>query len=188
MTEVERIGPDGFARDTVVKQFLGRGAGRSTLYRWVAELLASGRPGQRLASKVREAAAERAARTPDPAAEVAAEVAAKLPAPVRVDEVVGTGPIPVIDHLRKCTKAADDVIAYARTTEGRVRNAKLLLTASEHMRRTIETAARLYEAMRSVNQVDAFHAAIIEEIARESPEVAGRILERVAVLSNQWMP
>jgi hypothetical protein len=62
---------------------------------------------------------------------------AKLPALVKVDDVVSAGAIPVMDRLNQCISAADQVIAFARTPEGAVRNSKLLLSASEHLRRCV---------------------------------------------------
>ena len=184
---VERIGTR-FQRDAIVARFLKRGASRATLYRWIAGVLASGRPGQHLASKMHEAAVERSARVADPAADAAREAIAKLPAVVRVEDIASTGTIPVIERLNECIRAADRVIKYSQGLDGGVRNAKLMLSASEHLRRSLETSVRLYEAMRSVNQVDAFHGAVIEEIGKESPELAERVLRRLSILSTQWAP
>lgn len=188
LDQAEHIGLRGFDKAGLVNRFLGRGASRATLYRWVDGVLKSGRAGQHLTKKVKEAAAERAERSDAPAADVAREVATKLPAVVRVEDIAGTGTIPIISHLQECLQAARDVMRYARAEDGRVRNAKLLVSASEHLRRSLETSVRLYEAMRSVNQVDAFHAAIIEEIGKVSPDLAEVVLNRLSLLSTQWAP
>jgi len=73
LAEMERAGPDAFRKVAVVNRFMGQGASRATLYRWVDAPLASGRVGQHLTRKVKEAAAKRARRSPEPAREVAAE-------------------------------------------------------------------------------------------------------------------
>ena len=86
---------------------------------------------------------------------------------VKVDDVVSAGAIPVMDRLNQCVAAADQVIAFARTSEGAVRNSKLLLSASEHLRRCLETAARVTETMMRAERVERFHAVIIEEIGKE---------------------
>lgn len=84
MAEVSRVGPEGVNKAGVVAKFSGRGVSERTLFRWCAEVMDGGEPGQTLARKVKSAAAERAARLPDPAeaaVEVAAEARAMLPAP-----------------------------------------------------------------------------------------------------------
>lgn len=186
LAELERVGPEAFNKAALVARFEGRGASRATLYRWVDGPLKSGAAGQHLARKVKAAANQRAARTDDPAADAAREAVAKLPVPVRVDDIASSGTLPVIEKLNECIRTAEQVMAYARTDEGKVRNAKMLLAASEHLRRALDTATRLYEAMREVNQVDRFHAAIMEAIAQESPEAAERLVTRLSQLATQW--
>ena len=114
------------------------------------------------------------------------DAGARLPALVKVDDVVSAGAIPVMDRLNQCVAAADQVIAFARTPEGAVRNSKLLLSASEHLRRCLETAARITETMMRADRVERFHAAIIEEIGKEAPVVAERLAMRLAQLVSQW--
>ena len=92
---------------------------------------------------------------------------------------MGSQTIPVLDKLRQCVQVADDLMAYARHEDGKPRNAKLLLGASEHLRKSLETATRLYEALRQVDAVDRMHDAIMQEISAESPELAERIVLRL---------
>jgi hypothetical protein len=186
LADVERLGLDKWSKDTLVKRFMGRGASRTTLYRWVSEVEASGKPDQHVVRKVREAAAARAAIEADPAFAAAADAGAQLPALVKVNDVVSAGAIPVMDRLNQCVAAADQVIAFARTPEGAVRNSKLLLSASEHLRRCLETAARVTETMMRAERVERFHAVIIEEIGKEAPVVAERLAMRLAQLASQW--
>jgi hypothetical protein len=149
---------------------MGRGASRTTLYRWASGLEASGKPDQHVVRKVA----------------AAADVGARLPALVKVDDVVSAGAIPVMDRLNQCVAAAGQVIAFARTPEGAVRNSKLLLSASEHLRRCLETAARVTETMMRAERVERFHATIIEEIGKEAPVVAEHLAMRLAQLASQW--
>jgi hypothetical protein len=188
LAELERVGPDRLNRADVLRRFEGRGADRSTLFRWAAALLASGRAGQHLARKVRAATAERAVRVPAaPAADAAREAVERLPVAVRPEDIAGgPGPIAVIERLQTCIRAAEQVMAHARDAEGRVRNARALLAATETLRRCLETAARLHEAMRSVNDVDRFHAAVLAEVAKEAPETAERIVQRLTHLARAW--
>jgi hypothetical protein len=187
LAELERVGPEGLNRAAVLRRFEGRGADRATLFRWAAALLASGRAGQHLARTVRAAAAERAARAPAaPAADAAREAVERLPVAVRPEDIAGggPGPIAVIERLQLGIRATEQVMAHARDAEGRVRNARALLAATETLRRCLETAARLHEAMRSVNDVDRFHAAVLAEVAKEAPETAERIVRRLTHLAR----
>ena len=85
LAELERAGPNGLRRAALVRRFSGRGAGRSTLFRWIDELINSGRAGEHLARRVKVAAANRAYRSPDSAADAARDAARALPAMVTVE-------------------------------------------------------------------------------------------------------
>ena len=180
---MDRLGPGAFSPNDIVVQFLGRGVSRSTLFRWANAVLASGKPGQHLAMRVKEAATERAARTPDPAADAAREAPVKLPAAVRVEDVTGFSAIKIIEHLQECVRAARDVMQHARHEDGKVRNSRLLLAASERLRRSLETEVRLFGSLRSAQRVDQFHDEIIGAIAAEAPQTAERLLVRLGQIS-----
>jgi hypothetical protein len=78
------------------------------------------------------------------------------------------------------------VVAHAKTPDGKPRNARLLLMASDRVRASMETALKIHQAMRDIDQVDGLLSAIIEEIGRESPEVKERILRRIAALAPRY--
>jgi hypothetical protein len=106
-----------------------------------------------------------------------------------VEDVLDTGGTPrVIDRLNCIVAELDGLVAYAKGPDGKPRNSKLLLSSVRELRGCIETGLKLYQAMRSIDQVDAFHAAIIEEIAKEAPELAERLLQRLDHLSTNWLP
>ena len=75
---------------------------------------------------------------------------------------------------------------HARDPEGRVRNGGLLIKASEHLRRSLETACRISEALRQIDRIDEFHAALMGEIAAESPALAERVVLRLAQLTARF--
>ena len=75
---------------------------------------------------------------------------------------------------------------YARRDDGQPRVPMLLLRASEHLRRSLDTACRIQQACMELSQIERFHSLIIEEIAKESPEAAERILARVGQVAEQW--
>jgi hypothetical protein len=188
LEEMARVGPDQFSQDVVVSRFLDRGPSRSTLFRWVGDVLKSGKPGQHLARKVKAAAAERAARSPDPAADAAREMRESLPAPVSVDAMAGSPAIRVIEELQAAIIDINKVRAYAKNESGGVRNAGLILKSAEALRRAVETAARLAQQMHELAQVERFHDAIIQEVAKESPAAAERILAAVGRLAETYAP
>jgi hypothetical protein len=181
--EVAKAGPE-FRRSSVVNQFLDRGAGKSTLFRWVNEVIDSGRPGQHVARIVQAAAAERAARAVDPAADVAIAIAAKLPIRVTAEDM--TGVVRLVEKLRAIVRDIDLLIAHSKADDGKVRNARLLLAANGEMRKTLETALRMQEAMHSAQQIDKMHDAILDEVAKLAPETAEAILRRIDLVAAQW--
>jgi hypothetical protein len=150
---------------------------RATLFRWVEAVIASGKVGASLARKVRKAVATKAA-----PAEAAAAVVELLPAPLAFEEAVKAGSIPIIQELMTCVAAAKQVMAYARKEDGSVRNARLLLTAAEQLRRTTDSCVRLQEAMTDLQRLEQFNTIILEEIDKESPACAQRIGQRMSAL------
>lgn len=187
LAEVERVGPE-FDRSALVGKFQNRGVDRATLFRWVAAELASGRPGQHLVRKVKATVARQAKQGKDPAKEAAAEALTKLPAVISGTDLLpgAAGAVAVIEKLQSCIRIAEKVIAHAQTAEGAVRNARLLLQGSEHLRRTIDSCVRLQEAAMEVAQVDAFHREIFKALEEEAPEVAHRVLMRLDQIGAAW--
>ena len=181
-----RTGGAPIDRQALIKQFLDRGASRPTVYRWYSEIMASGKPGQRAVEVVKRASERRAKRVADPALDAARAAAGVLPVAVSLADVTGLRGRSVIDQLQDCLKAAQDVMKASRAQDGGVRNSKMLLVASEHLRRSLETSVKLYEAMQSVSQIDKLHEAIIAEISQVDPALAERVFRRLAVLSSQW--
>jgi hypothetical protein len=185
IAQVKRIGPE-FDRAALVARFMGRGADRATLFRWVAAELASGRPGRAVTRAIKAKAAARARRTPDPSKDAAAEAVSKLPARVTVEEVAGGGLVRVTDKLRAVMANVEAVAAYAKTPDGAVRNARLLLQAGEVLRRCLDTAVRLAQAVHSLDRIEEFSAAAMDEIEKESPECAERIVARLGQLVARY--
>ena len=185
LMELARTGPEKFQPATIVTAFNGR-AGRTTLFRWVRQTIESGKPAQRLTKTIKRRAAARAKRSEDPSADAARAAGELLPVRASPSDMVGAGAIPVIERLRECLKVAEDLMRHARTPEGAIRNSGLLLKASEHLRRSLETATRIAEAMRQVDQVDRLHSVIMDEIAKVSPETAEAIVVRLGQVAAEW--
>jgi hypothetical protein len=190
----ERIGVGGLAKAEVVKPFVNRGVHLATLYRWFDAIMASGKPGQRLAKRVKRAAGRRVAKSADDpaaaAAEVRAELAEALPTVVKVDEVLGGAAggrvVGVIERLQAVMTDIEMLIRHAKTEDGKVRNARLLGTSLEQMRRCLETGVRLHQAMRDAAAVDALQDAIVDEIGKCDAALRERVLLRLQDVAVAW--
>jgi hypothetical protein len=183
---VKTIGIGGFRKESVVQKFLGRGASASSLYRWIDATIASGKPGQAAVKAVKRAAKVRAARTPDPVGEIVAEVREHLPAVVRVEEIAGTPTVRIIEELAIVVADLKALVRHAKGSDGSVRNARLLLQASDRVRACMETAMKIQAAMHDVDQVDRLHDAIIAEIAKCDRELAERVIRALRAISSKW--
>jgi hypothetical protein len=183
--ELQNLGPKGVPRAAIVKRFQGRGVSRATLFRWVEAVIASGKVGAWLVERVRKSA--KAGKAVEKGSSTAVAVRDVLPEPVTVEDLEPTGAIPIMQLMRECQAAAKKVMAYAETKDGAVRNAKLLLMASEHMRRTGETMARIQESVTDVQRLRALNAMIVDEISKESPACAQRIVRRLQSVLEVWL-
>jgi hypothetical protein len=170
-----------------MKRFKDRGVSEATLYRWIDATIASGKPGQAVARKVQEAATARAARTDDPVADVVADVKDRLPVIVRVDDLGSGNAVNVLDRLARVMGDVELLVQHAKTGDGKVRNARLLLVSSAELRKCLETSVKFYAAMRETAQSDRLQEAILDEIAKASPEVAEAIYRRIDHIAATWM-
>ncbi len=110
-----------------------------------------------------------------------------MPVVPNIDETAAAiMPIPVMEKIRAVLAAAEDVMRKARGEGGIVRNAKLLLTAAENLRRGLDTAVKLQEMIMDGMEVDRFHAVCMEEIARCDPATAQRIVRRLQDVNSAW--
>ncbi len=187
LEEVRRVGVEAFETITIAKIFKGR-VSQATIYRWVEAAL--GRVMQAVAHDIKDAAQQRIEREDDPAESVVADVEAKLPAMVAVDDLVPSGgSIQLIDRLMRSLEAAEQVMSYARHQDGSVRSAKMLLLASEHNRRTLDTALRMQQAMREISDIDQFHRDILDmvrRVAKNHPAAAEEIVTSLAQIASRW--
>jgi len=186
LAEVERRGAHGFQRVAIVRQFADR-APRTTLFRWIGECIATGEPAKRAMAKIRETKAVKPAPEPIPNE----DIEAALPHAEAALEAVtgapkGSATIAIIDKLEGCLRAAEQVMTFARTKEGDVRNAKLLLAATEAQRRGLETALRISTELRELQATDQFHAAVIAEFKKLAPDVGARLALRLQELTTIW--
>jgi hypothetical protein len=156
LDEVARVGLESFNRASLIKALVIEGGKQVTLYRWIDQILSSGSPDQHLARVIETAAADRIAQNPEPGRSISAAIRTKLPATPKVEHIATAGVMPVIERLNICLTAADQLMTHARTDDGKVRNARLLLAASEHPRRCIETAAKITDTLMRADKVERY--------------------------------
>lgn len=109
----------------------------------------------------------------------------------KVEDIAAPGmtALEVIAKLRACIIAAEQVMAFSRKEDGSVKMSKTLLSASEHLRRSLETAVKLHEAMRTVSDIERFHdelIAVVGEVAQEYPPAAELLLTRMREVAARW--
>ena len=172
-------------RPSLVAAFRGR-VGRSTMYRWIDALLDT--PLDRATAEIiRDARQGSPAQVQSVAREIQERAAGMFPVLPTIEETAAVViPVPVVEKLNMCLAAAQDVMSRSRDTAGAVRNSKMLLAASEHLRRSLETVVKLQEAISDGLQIEQFHATIMEEIAKIDPMVAGRIATRLLEVNAVW--
>lgn len=144
----------------------------TTLYRWIAEAIKSGAPGKLLMQQQNaHADAHR-----DGAAAVAGQAVPR-------GNVIS---IPMVELLNLSIDSIKAVLLHARgENPAAPRNTKLTLNAATRLNHALETALKLHEALTQANRLDVLHDAIIEEIAKEDPAVAARIVARLRALTGQ---
>jgi hypothetical protein len=186
LAEIERAGVERFSKASVVRPFLTR-CSQATLYRWINNILAAGKPGQHAVRKVKEAAEARASRTADPVAEVVEAIRVRLPEVVRIEDVgAGSTTVGVIQRLEDVIANVEMLVRHAKTDDGKIRNARLMLLALAELRKCLETSVKFYQAMREIDQIDRLHTVILEEIGKQSPELAEQILLRIDAIAGAW--
>ena len=151
-------------------------APRSTLYRWLKEI--DGAPLERTTTEmIRDARRGGHAEVESVAGEIQVRAAARFPRVPSLEAcVAAVTPAHVIEKLHKCLAAGDAVIEKSRGAAGEVRNRKMLLAAAEQLRRSLETAVKLQGIIADSLEVEKFHQAILDEIAKIEPEVARHIV------------
>jgi len=149
--------------------------------------LNTGDPTRRALAKIREARSAKPPPEPIPVE----EIEAALPHATAALEAVtgapkGNATIQIVDKLEGCLRAAEQVMEFSRTAGGDVRNAKLPLAATEAQRRGLETALRVASELRSLQTIEQFNAAVIDEFRKLDPEIARRLGAKLLELTTVW--
>ena len=184
--EFARVGGVNFQAAAVAARFADRGVHRATLFRWVAAAVASGHLGQAVGRQIAQSAERRAAAGQDPAEAAAELIAERMPEVTTLDDIGSARGAGVLDHLNECIRVAHAVMRHATNLDGTPKMSKLMLGASEHLRRCTETSVRVLEKIHEVQRVEQFHRLILEEVRKEAPDCHRRILERMDTVAGQW--
>jgi hypothetical protein len=188
LAEVARVGVDAFRPDALVKRYVTKGGGKATLYRWAKAVLTSGRAEAHVERIAAQVMAARAEVDPEPAVGAAVDATKAVIAGEHVVRGTGgAGAMALLEKLHDCIKTAEDVLAHAKTPEGKVRNSKLMLQAGENLRRCIETGARVAEMLVNAAEVERYHAVIFDCLKDESPALAERIVLRLQRVNSQYL-
>lgn len=170
--------PTQVDRGAIVRRFEAQGAKRTSAFRWVAATLDLA-DEQYSADKLPPIPAVVLPRGPVFRDDV--DVSSMGP----TDVLSGTA-IELVSGLISCVQAAQDVMRHARKEDGSVRLPKTLMQASEHLRKTLETTARLHESMVTLQKLDRYMEAIFAELKDEAPEVAQRVLGRLRAVNTRY--
>ena len=162
----------------IVKRFIGvEGASRSALYRLVGALLAEAAGKPRLMPVPKIVAS---AKPPVFRPEI------EVPPPAGFDKLVGPAGIGVVEALQQCVRAALDVMQHSRHPDGKVRLGKTLVSASDHLRRTLETAARVHETFVGIEKINLFYEALMSAVEEASPEVRFKVMSYIDAVNARW--
>lgn len=115
--------------------------------------------------------------------EAEAEARKALPVPIYPDmlmPVTNSGAAQVIAEVAKMARRSADKCEHA----GKIRNLRGYQQAARLLLETANTASRVAERLHDAQRIEQMHAAIFEEIRKESPETAGRILQRIQDLQQ----
>ena len=164
------VSPGGDKLEDVRRQY--HHIPKPTFFRWLKECKAenpnAGR--DRAIAEARELGGEPAA------------VRAMMPVPVSPADVKSVSPLNAVALIHECIGLGREVVDYCRGADGKIRNVKGALSASAHMRASVDTLARVVERVNDAQRINDILDMMITEIAKESPEAAQRILARMQAI------
>lgn len=161
---------------------------KTTFYRWMRQVEESGIPAQRTMRSARAAVTRKKRRIGDDqiSSEIASEVVSKLPAVPSEKNLADISIHSLLTKLYDCVKNADDLLVHARGQDGSVRNAKLILNASEHMRRSAETISKIHTMVWDVHRTERLHQLIFDRLRQRDPELVQLILQDLKAVNLEF--
>lgn len=102
---------------------------------------------------------------------MAGEIAPPMPAVPEIAELLGLDIRRLSVKLSECLNHAADLQRHALGADGRVRNARLVLAASDHQRRVVETFVRAGTALVDFSDMDRLLSEMIVILRQETPKL-----------------
>lgn len=164
---------------------------KSTFYRWIRDVHASGAPVQKALRKAKKRVAKKARKKgikekADIVVEVAGEVVDALPVVPDAEDIAGVGLTEMSRKLAFCMTELERIIEYSKNAEGKIRNAKMMMQAIEGLRRTIDSTTRLMEMLWDIRRTEQFHKAIFNRLRERDPEFVELVLADLKQINADW--
>lgn len=170
----KKQGP-AFLRAPIIAAFVAAGLGRATAYKWMkADSDICARDFPEITVPAMQAASDA-----DTEAARAFEIPPMPSLVVLQHRVRKEGLLPVVELLHGCIGVFQQAVEFGRAKDGSMRNPALMMKASEHLRRAIETAAKLNETVAAQQEMTRLHEIIMGEIARVAPETERSIIQAI---------
>lgn len=92
----------------------------------------------------------------------------------------------VMAKLERAIETVDQCISHSYGENGKLRNPRMALVAADGLRRCLETALKLHEAVDNVQAVQRFMDEIMGELRAVAPDVASAVVERLQGVTARW--
>ncbi len=186
---LEKYGKDGDF-GTLYKKYSDE-VPKSTFYRWVRSISASGVPAQKALRKakkrvVRKAKKKNIKTKPELSLVVSQEVVEVLPMVPDASDIAGVSLTEMSRKLSWCMSELERIIEYSKSKDGSIRNAKMMMQAIEGIRRTIDSTTRLMEMLWDIRRTEQFHTAIFNRLKARDPEFVELILADLKQINADW--
>jgi hypothetical protein len=162
---------------------------KTTFYRWVRQIQATSAPAEEATASARAAIAADVQVLGSEAAVVDRDlqlIAQEMPEVPTAAALTGLNMVQIAGRLRGLLANAAAMKAHSLGADGKIRNPRLYLQASEHERRVLETASRLVEQSYDRNSVEQVFNAIFIRLRQRDPEMVRLVLEDLRALNNGW--
>lgn len=155
------------------------GLGRTASYDWIVRAIEDGDVERAIEARRAGLAAMAAGTHPDAPSTPTDALPPPPPGPPAEGVTFRLQSNALVAHLGRAVADVETVRRMAFTADGKPRNARLLLHASEALRKTLETALRVQSSLHEIAAVERLNRAIVSTIMEESPELARRVLQRL---------
>lgn len=162
---------------------------KSSFYRWVRQLQASAAPAEEARAAATAGVAQDVQVLGSEAAVVDRDlqlIAQEMPEVPTAAALTGLNMGQISGRLRGLLANAEAMKAHAKGADGKIRNPKLYLQASEHERKVLETASRLVEQSYDRHSVEQLHQALFARLRERDPIFVRTVLDDLEAINNAW--